>query len=313
MLAALLPLMLSAGDFAARYSMPGAVRDTVMAVTVPPAESKGKLTVVARAAILKQSASWSLRLVRATDTVTVTFSASKASPHDVFAADMATIAVTCGSAGEKSTATCLSLSAAVNAFNTISATISGDSISLSGGHSRMQRIASFSIGHCAPVVKIETVAAGKVDLSALSLYFETDRREALSTCWTVESISGHLESPEAKLPEGIWEYLDRNTSPRKAREGGRYRLAIVRSADRPGTFDIIYLSGATVNASKWTPGMRKGRLIPTDYENHYNLEWTDATFTQRTLDMYADIEQESILTLRFPLLDSSLRFSLTSE
>lgn len=55
--------------------------------------------------------------------------------------------------------------------------------------------------------------------------------------------------------------------------------------------------------------MLKGRLRPTIFENHYTLEWIDSEFRTMTEDMHADIEQGAILTLSFPLLKTTLRFS----
>ena len=55
--------------------------------------------------------------------------------------------------------------------------------------------------------------------------------------------------------------------------------------------------------------MLKGRLRPGIFENHYSLEWIDAEFEPVTEDIHADISQGAILTLSFPLLKTTLRFS----
>lgn len=110
----------------------------------------------------------------------------------------------------------------------------------------------------------------------------------------------------AGSPAGIWEYLDRDTDSRKAMSGGRYRLLI---ADRGAWFDIIYLDGAETNSDRWKPGQLKGRLIPTRFEGHYDLEWLDAEDRLIDRDANASIDRDVILTLSFPLLSSSLRLS----
>lgn len=302
-------VLLSAGDFAGRYTAPGVINDTVISLDIPPVDCRGQLTVLTRAAILKPGAEWSLRLIMENDTLAVTFSALKASPHDVFDSDKATLSITSSHNGTLSAFTSPALSALTKAYNSVALTLDGDSLLIMGGHRKLQYIGSARIENGPIPCKMEISSSETSDISELSLNFVAGEEEITFTLHDDESLSRLPDSPEASGPEGYWEYLDRNTSPRKAREGGRYRLAIVRSLDRPGTFDIIYLSGATVNGSKWKRGMRKGRLIPTDFESHYDLEWIDATFNLRILDMYADIDQESILTLRFPLLDSSIRFS----
>lgn len=107
-------------------------------------------------------------------------------------------------------------------------------------------------------------------------------------------------------PAGVWEYLDRDTNSRKAMSGGRYRLLIV---DRGNWFDIIYLGGAETNSNRWVAGQLKGRLIPTRFEGHYDLEWVDAEGRLIERDAHAGVDRDVILSLSFPLLSSTLRFS----
>ena len=111
--------------------------------------------------------------------------------------------------------------------------------------------------------------------------------------------------------EGIWVYLDRDNDPRWARPGGRYTLGIRKSDDTEEILDIIYLGGAVTNASRWMPGMRKGRLAPTPFTGHYHMEWTDAMFNGMDMadECSASLNDDgSILTLSFPLDRSTLRF-----
>ncbi|MDE5785879.1 MAG: hypothetical protein K2H98_05035, partial [Duncaniella sp.] len=182
-------------------------------------------------------------------------------------------------------------------------------LSVSGGHRRLVSLLSVPYPFALMPRYAALSAKGTIDISELTTAVIPRPENVATTQWTPDAIRERLSRADLKSPEGYWEYLDRNTSPRKAREGGQYRLAIVKSLDRPDTYDILYLSGAKVSASSWKPGMRKGRLIPTDYVDHYDLEWIDATFHQHTSDIHASVEQSSILTLSFPLLDSSLRFS----
>ncbi|MCH5327074.1 MAG: hypothetical protein J1E29_07725 [Duncaniella sp.] len=107
--------------------------------------------------------------------------------------------------------------------------------------------------------------------------------------------------------EGLWQLLDRDNDPSRARLGGRYSLATI--ADSDGSYLIILIDGAQVNQQSWSPGMLKGKLKPTIFKNHFDLEWIDAEFKPITTDIYADIIDGAILRLSFPLYNTTIRFS----
>lgn len=107
--------------------------------------------------------------------------------------------------------------------------------------------------------------------------------------------------------EGYWEYLDRANDPDLALPGGRYTLALV--ADGNGGYDIIYVSGAEVNASDWHPGMLRGHLLPTQFAAHFTLIWVDADMRTISTDLHADYSAAGILALQFPLYSTTLRFA----
>lgn len=130
------------------------------------------------------------------------------------------------------------------------------------------------------------------------------RNKALTT-WTEESISDRMI--RAIKPEGIWEFLDRENDPKSARLGGRYSFALIRDND---TYLIIYCNGAEINRSQWRTGMLKGKLMPTKFKGQYNLLWYDSMFTDRGDEGYATIDEESqLLTIYFPILKATLRFT----
>lgn len=107
----------------------------------------------------------------------------------------------------------------------------------------------------------------------------------------------------------LWTYLDRDTDQNRAMPGGSYRLATVPDGD--GGYLIVYLGGAAVGADRWQPLQIKGRLAKTVFLNHYDLEWLDAAGRPVAAEAYATLEPASrILTLAFPLLNSTLRFRM---
>lgn len=106
-----------------------------------------------------------------------------------------------------------------------------------------------------------------------------------------------------------WRYLDRENDPAFARPGGDYELALI--ADSQGGYDIIYMGGAVTNAAHWEPGMLKGRIEPTGFAGYYKLEWVDATGRLIPDECFAEFDSgRTVLTLSFPSLQASLRFSL---
>ncbi|MCM1164098.1 MAG: hypothetical protein NC339_07615 [Muribaculaceae bacterium] len=147
---------------------------------------------------------------------------------------------------------------------------------------------------------------GSTTVSIFVAETELDPAEMLSTDWAKSLLDGRFACTSNPV-EGYWEYLDRQNDPTLARPGGRYTLALVANDD--GGYDILYVSGAEILASRWEPFMLKGRLKPTNFQNHYSLEWIDAEFEEINTDVHADIADGAILSLSFPLLKTVLRFS----
>lgn len=116
---------------------------------------------------------------------------------------------------------------------------------------------------------------------------------------------------------GIWDFLDRDTDSGWAEPGGMYRLAVVPHIDtenceykgRQPVYDVLYLGGATVDASRWTPGMVKARLYATPFENHYDVVWFDARMAWMGAEVSADFISPAILAFHFPLHKSHMRFT----
>lgn len=113
-------------------------------------------------------------------------------------------------------------------------------------------------------------------------------------------------SRQLRPVEGLWKYLDRETDPGLAVNGGNYRLAIAANSD--GGFDIIYMEGASTNAAEWKRGMLKGRLTDLGFDDHYRLEWFDAMHRTMGGECYARMESADVITFNFPLYGASLRF-----
>ena len=156
------------------------------------------------------------------------------------------------------------------------------------------------------------VASGNVDLESVASEHIPSLAATLASGWTAEALRRHLASSADPL-EGCWAYLDRSTDDSRARQGGRYVVAIVRG---PGSsYSMLYLGGAQVNADRWRPMMIKATLTPTPFDGQYGLTWYDASmrplgFSPGGDESYAVFESEGpLLTLRFPLYKSSMRMA----
>lgn len=153
----------------------------------------------------------------------------------------------------------------------------------------------------------------RLDVADLVIEKCPQKTDAVTTGVTIRELAGMLAGAGEDPVVGLWEYLDRVNDPAKARLGGRYSLAVVPAGD-DGGYAVYYVGGAEVGASKWIPGMLKGRLVPTVFVRHYGLEWWDATFDAIRRDIYADVDETgTVLTLCFPLMETTLRFSRSAK
>lgn len=123
------------------------------------------------------------------------------------------------------------------------------------------------------------------------------------------ALDAYLRGPTLDPVEGYWYYHDRNIVPMKATTGGFYSLAIVKSPTVPGSYDIIYLSGAETAAESWQPLRIKGRIHPSGFDNEYDLLWYDVEGRPAAAENSAALDASgTMLTLSFPLVESQLRF-----
>ncbi|MCM1076849.1 MAG: hypothetical protein NC411_05770 [Bacteroides sp.] len=192
-------------------------------------------------------------------------------------------------------------------YNTLRVTIDRQTGTLlvSGGGKRAEDIFSFSIDGSSLPDGFSVWSRGHLTLSSLSVEDSLSPEQAFSTEWTHDRLTEYL-SDSSDPNEGYWQFLDRENDPRYARPGGRYMLATVKSDDG---YDIIYVDGADIRRDQWKPMMLKGHLGSTIFLDHYDLRWIDSTFDMIDRDIHASITDGSILTLSFPLLKTTLRFS----
>ena len=209
--------------------------------------------------------------------------------------------------GEAVTLKELSLDKNINldgGFNLVRIDFDGKTTTIGIGENDISIIAQLdSIDYSRPKHYGYLVGRGAlVDIERLVIRTQPITAGLLTTAWTKEMIKARMAMTRDAY-EGYWTYLDRNTNDSKARLGGRYTVALIKSNR---DYDIIYISGARVNSDEWQCGMLKGRLIHTAFPGSYTLVWYDATKQPFGEDEYADFDN-SILTLHFPLHDSQIR------
>lgn len=176
------------------------------------------------------------------------------------------------------------------------------------GDSTPEKVAELQLTADEANSRMGIIAIGKPAFLLAVSELRPDPEPSLTTDWTTESLMAYLNSNATHPIEGIWKYLDRDTDARYCRIGGEYTVAIIADGNNTG-YDIIYIDGAQTARSAWQPGMMKGHLSPTQFLNHYNLLWYDATMNRINTECSATMEQNTILRLDFPLLKATMRMA----
>lgn len=193
-------------------------------------------------------------------------------------------------------------------YNVLGVDMKDSQTTILAGDNHLNPIFTLDVGpQLQPVHMGVLVGSGAlINLERTVLALRSDSRINTDTGWTRDSLDAHF-AHSRDLFEGYWQYLDRDMQDTWLRLGGRYTLAIVKSSEN--TYDIIYVSGAEVKDTEWHCGMLKGRLEKTIFPDTYKAQWIDATHRSMGRDVQASVEQGIILTLKFPVWNSSVRFS----
>lgn len=165
----------------------------------------------------------------------------------------------------------------------------------------------FSIGMIPVGGDVETVSMttdGQVEIRSVNVRNDSRAKVPVLARWDMDALTERLSAPK-DFREGIYEYLDSDIDPDKCRLGGRYRLALV--ADGKGGYDIVYLGGAEENLTMWRPGMIKGTLVPTIFQNHYDLTWYDTAMEDDMVELWGNLNG-TLIELHFPLEQGTIRF-----
>lgn len=165
----------------------------------------------------------------------------------------------------------------------------------------------------------------EIERAQLSLFSSAE--QMLSTGLTAESVAA-LAAESSDAVCGIWSLLDFDLDDSYMRIGGDYTIAVVplrTLADEERMPDIcrdmpddalaiVYLSGASADAWRWTPGMIKGFLFPSQIGGAWRVRWHDSEGLPldepETVSMATATLEDgaTILRLSFPERYSTVRF-----
>lgn len=192
-------------------------------------------------------------------------------------------------------------------MNTVCIDVDERGVRVSIGKNEVQQVLEAAVKRPSGMVQVGYLVGpgARTAVERAVLTIENEQQVAATSPWTLASLDEYL-ARSADPIEGYWRYLDHDMQDDWLRLGGRYTLAVVRGDNG---YDIIYIDGAQVSKSMWTPCMLKGHISPTLFAGNYDLSWIDATMDPIGSDAYATIENGVILTLNFPVFMSQVRFA----
>lgn len=192
-------------------------------------------------------------------------------------------------------------------YNIVNIEYDGEKTSLSIGNKVPRYIAQFSDISYPAKSRCGVFIGPAAQLAIERIVFKSQpiMEIELATKWNLESLSKHFEKSQ-DAHEGFWTFFDKELDEKKLKLGGRYTIALVKNGNG---YDIIYVTGAQVNKSKWSCGMLKGHIGETQFVDNFSLMWYDAMMKPFINDVYATIENYMLLSLHFPAQKSVMRFA----
>lgn len=188
-------------------------------------------------------------------------------------------------------------------YNTIRLELSNNEASLFIGEKRTTFIKTIPSKVCGRVGYF-TGRAARTNVIRAKFSVNDNKQYELSSVYDKEYLDNLFKTSKDNL-EGYWDYLDMDLQSKHLKLGGKYTIALVKS--KTG-YQILYVSGSKVNKNIWQPFMHKGKLRPTNFVNTYDLEWINASLETMNNETYAQIKDNAILELHFPIYKSKIRF-----
>lgn len=188
-------------------------------------------------------------------------------------------------------------------LNHFKISVYNDLLSLFGGLHSPEQLISMGLPENFLADSIGFYLAPGASISPGELRLTVSPPASFAGAATPEDIDEYLTSSRDPL-EGYWQTLDRSLEESLLRMGGDYRYALLKNE---GGYDLIYLSGATVNADKWLPGMTKATFRPSGIEGVWDVEWIDAMHQPLSHEIKAQLNLNGVITVQFPYQSSQIR------
>lgn len=183
----------------------------------------------------------------------------------------------------------------------------GGTLSMDCGNRRYENILrSHPLAFHVDSIGWEAAPFGSLEIDNIEMYSESRPGKMPEAGYADASELKKMFADSEDELEGVWTELDRSFDTSFLRPGGTYAIAV---RHREGlNYDVVYLSGATVESSGWETGMKKGELRITPIEGIYSVSWTDAGFQEIEEEMKAQVE-DGVLRIAMPTLNSEIRFA----
>lgn len=159
-------------------------------------------------------------------------------------------------------------------------------------------------------VGVAAMPGGKIDVSRLSVSTDGEPGEDMLTTLDLHALDARFSTSADHL-EGYWAVLDYTADDTMLRSGGRYTVAMIGNGR--GSYRLIYVNGAEVNASAWQPGRIKAMLHPASLPGAYRAVWYDAEGRELDPECAVQIDTPRVMTVQFPRLLSALRLHKISK
>ena len=120
---------------------------------------------------------------------------------------------------------------------------------------------------------------------------------------SIKNLTDHITHSDDPY-EGVWVYFDRNTDALRSRMGGYYTIATIKT---DVGYDILYISGAEIDAELWQALQIKGQLTEATFPGSFDLVWIEPSGRKLDYETSATII-DNLLTIRLPHWDATVRF-----
>lgn len=290
---------------------------------------------------------WGLTLLAPGDTVRITLRFGNTDYGDMLDRRIATLSVTRNGSSlfDKEVA---GFRMSSNELNSLYVTLADHQLTVNGGGEQCRELAKLDLTDFFPH-EAQVWSVGQLLLTVFSTETCTPPSIALASGYTIEKLKELFRTTRDPLEGFWTYFDRSNDPQRARLGGQYTLAVVkkrpseredsISSADMTqpksdsfmfDNYDIIYVSGAVTLADTWQPMMLKGALRSTIFDGHYDLEWIDSTMQPMTTDLHATLDYSqgaygdgastsvpsgsvsltgSMLTLNFPLLKTTIRFS----